>query len=294
MAETFFSKYPLVEYGNKQVKNISRRVVLDDTLSRIPTLFYPYELKDNIRSDQLAYYYYGDPHMDWMVFMTNGIIDPYYGWYLYDNEFSEFLKGKYGSEENAIRKVLHYRLNWASITNLSSEIDVSYYNNNLPNVLKKYYIPQYGYKSKVISYKRREEDWTVSTNLIYKLYITYTDEFEKELPCKIVYNNELISTCEIVSVEDDFVIVKHCEGDFFDNNEFLDGCYLTNYDQTFSGQITQSTLISRAIPAEEFVYWERVTAYDYENEKNESHKHLRMLDNKYSLKLAEALRVKLK
>lgn len=292
MAETFFSKYPTIVYNNLQVRDITKRVALDDKISRIPTLFYPYEISNEMRSDQLSAFYYEDSYYDWLIFMTNGIIDPYYGWYLHNDEFAAFIKDKYGSEENALRKIMLYRINWATF-NFNQEITSGDYD-NLPAVIKKYYIPNYGYKNSILSYIRREEDWTVATNLLYKVYISDTSDFTKDMLCKITLDGTFIASCEVVSIEDDFLIVKHCQGEFFTSDEFITDCLIGDYDGTFTFDITEKTLISRSIPASEYVYWEPVSAYDYENEKNESRKHLRLLDKNYALKAAEALRLKMK
>src|ERR1039458_2179807 len=94
--ETFFSKFPIITYANNQMRDISRRVVLGNNIRQNPLSFYPYDIAMEQRSDVVAYNYYGDSDVDWLIYLTNGIIDPYMGWYLNDDEFNDFIIQKYG------------------------------------------------------------------------------------------------------------------------------------------------------------------------------------------------------
>lgn len=294
--ERFFGKFPSIEYNNKEVVNIGRRVVIANDIAKLPTVFYPYELQNNMRADQLAQHYYKDGHYDYLLYLTNGIIDPYYGWYLNNSDFEKFIVKKYGSYEDAVNKPKFYRLNWANTSGgLMDEIPPAFYENNLAKTLKKYYVPNYGMNGKLISYKKREEDWTVNTNMLVRIGVGTAEMFSKDEFVYIKKDGVILGNCTVVSLASTSeLFVQHCEGDFFDfDTEIQNTSYLVNKDGNGT-YIHSKTLVHRNIPIDEFVYWSKVSLYDYENEKNEANKHIYLLDSAYALRASEKIRLALK
>lgn len=294
--ELYFSKFPTINYKGYTAKNLTRRVALPQSVNRIPTIFYPYEIDQEMRADQLSSYYYNSGYYDWLIYLTNEIIDPYYGWYLSPDDFDKFIIKKYGSQEIAFKKIKFYRLDWSNTLGFADEIDPSFYNNQLPFVLRKYYTPVFGYGAKILYYNRRKEDWAVNTNMVIKLTVSDASDFNKGDLCSFTNNGNDYGFCEVVSIDttNNYIWIQHCEGNFIDK-EFQSNTYISvDSNTSVSTLITAKEEIRRNIPAEEFVYWSKVTAYDYENEKNESRKHLRILDKNYVLSADEELRLKLK
>jgi hypothetical protein len=111
MSETYFSKLPIIAYNNFQVRNIAERVAVVTTPRIAPFEFYAYELGSNIRADQLAFDYYDDPNLDWMIYLVNGIVDPYYGWHIYDLDFYKYIDQQYGSLDLE-QTIAYFRTNW--------------------------------------------------------------------------------------------------------------------------------------------------------------------------------------
>ena len=130
--------------------------------------FYPYDLEYNLRSDLLSEYYFEDSDLDWLIYVSNQIIDPYYQWYLDDRQFEIFVDDKYGSSETAKKKIKHYMNNWATD---DTEITTSYYETNLAGILRKYWTPVFSPAGKILSYKRKEENILMNTNQILKYTI---------------------------------------------------------------------------------------------------------------------------
>ena len=95
MAEEYFKKFPLVNYNNYAAINITERVVVTEESFRNPFIFYPYDLSEGQRPDQLADKYYNDQYLSWMLYMINQVEDPYYDWYLSEKDFQLFLCKKY-------------------------------------------------------------------------------------------------------------------------------------------------------------------------------------------------------
>ena len=88
-------------------KNIFKRPKVREDFANIITAFTYYQVKDNERPDQIAKKYYGDSQLDWIVLLTNNIINYNDEWPLDNNSLYKYLLDKYGSEEELF-KVHHY------------------------------------------------------------------------------------------------------------------------------------------------------------------------------------------
>jgi hypothetical protein len=91
MAQRYFDKFPIITYSNTEVVDITRRVTMLDKTIQNPYVFYPYEIDSNERADQLSARYYEDQFKSWMIYLSNKIVDPYYEWYLSEDEFVNFI-----------------------------------------------------------------------------------------------------------------------------------------------------------------------------------------------------------
>ena len=100
-----------------------------------PYLFYPYEITAEERPDQFSNRYYDDQYKSWILYLSNGMVDPYYEWHLPDSDFDAVLQKKYGVEIYLLQeKVAFYRTNWAETADDS--IDVATYDNYNNNIKK--------------------------------------------------------------------------------------------------------------------------------------------------------------
>ena len=110
----YFNKFPLRVYdvkGNKNYKllpDILRRVKLRSSLSSSRFVFDKYDVKEGERPEDIAFKYFGDPELHWIILMTNDVTDRNYQWPMSQPQFAEFLTDKYGAgNEDAIH---HYEL----------------------------------------------------------------------------------------------------------------------------------------------------------------------------------------
>ena len=85
-----------------------------------PLLYYPINIANDIRPDQLAYKQYQDPYTSWIIYLSNDIIDPYFEWYLNDSQLINFVKDKYGSMDSAMNKVAYYINNYIDQPNITT------------------------------------------------------------------------------------------------------------------------------------------------------------------------------
>ena len=99
----YFSQFPLMAYdvaGNQNYKllpNILKRVKLRSGLRSGSFLFDNYDVKDGERPEDVAFKWFGDAQLHWVILMTNNITDRYYQWPLTQPQFQEYLEDKYGA-----------------------------------------------------------------------------------------------------------------------------------------------------------------------------------------------------
>ena len=109
---SYFNQFPLMAYdmkGDKNYKllpNILKRVKLRSGLRSGAFLFDKYDVKDGERPEDVAYKYFGDAQLHWVILMTNNVTDRYYQWPLSQPQFQEHITDKYGAgNEDAVH---HY------------------------------------------------------------------------------------------------------------------------------------------------------------------------------------------
>lgn len=289
--DQYFTKFPTIEYGGTVCTDITRRVKLSDSTKNALTLYYNYQVKDGTRADRIADAYYNDPYLDWLLYLTNEIVDPYYQWNLSEEDFQQFLITKYGSFEASVEKIMMYRNNWYDDDKI---LTVEFYNNHLPNLHKKYYSPFYGDGTKILHWERRKEDWVMETNEIWKGTVA-NNTFEvgdlvvmgapAASPAIIVATT--IFNGEVEAVDDDLVFIKNVS--YTVNPEDL-GAIAPAADVSDTKTITDISLVYRAIELDEAVFWSPVTAYDIELERNTYNQSIKILDSSFQLQVSEDLR----
>ena len=118
MAKTYFRNVPDFNYvsrleGEKniseyiRVKNLFKRVKINEDLFNDLTYFTQYKVVNDERPDQVAYKIYGTQDYDWIVLLSNNIINVQSEWPLSNESFQKYMTNKYGSEENFF-SVHHY------------------------------------------------------------------------------------------------------------------------------------------------------------------------------------------
>lgn len=275
MAQKYFDKFPIVQYGNNSVVDITERVVILESVSSNPFAFYPYELEDYERPDQFSYRYYQDPYQSWLVYLSNKIVDPYYEWYLSDIEINDFVEKKYGSIYNAQTKIKNYKNNWISVENIS----LSEYN-SLPSSLKDYWEPVLGVGSTVVSYSRKQVDWTVNTNKIMTYNVNDSSNFIEDEIVNIVYDSNTTGKGQVLSSSNNILNIQHVSGSYY--STVTGSSYIYGSESEANTIFTGVSYSANNISSEEESYWNAVTYYDYEMMKNEYNKTIRVLDNRYN------------
>ena len=77
-------------------KNIFRRIKIRENLDDIVLGFSQYTIPNNSRPEQVAYEFYGRMEYDWVVLLTNNIINVYDEWPMTEHELYQYMVRKYG------------------------------------------------------------------------------------------------------------------------------------------------------------------------------------------------------
>lgn len=292
MPQKYFEKFPVTTYSNTQVVDITRRVAALDRVVSNPYVYYPYEITTNERADQLSSRYYNDPFRSWIFYLTNKITDPYYEWYLSENEFNNFLVKKYESLDNAYRKVKYYRNKWENTDNL----DVSGYNALTPN-MQIYWEPVFGSGGRVQAYKRRQTDWKANTNKIVKYKVSNTNFIIDEI-CTVIFDDYNSGRGQVLAINRDSantanseVHLQHVSGAFFtsDTVQISNTSYLYGNESNVNTQFTDVQAMANNLAEEVISYWAPVTYFEYEQERNEFNKTVNVLDSNFKQIIADNL-----
>jgi hypothetical protein len=279
MSETYFQNFNSIPYGNNQVVDITERAVVLNNLQTNPFVYYPQDITNGFRADQLANLYYEDPYTSWIIYLSNNILDPYYEWYLNDYQFNNYIAGKYGSVQKASEKIAYYINNWID----QNETTVAAFEAMTPGQ-QKYWEPIYNNFGKITSYSRKKQDWKVQTNFIVSLSITGNSNFQTDEVINIKYNPAVSGKAQVSYSNSSTVIIKSCSGDFFPHDaiSITGSSYIYGTDSKSNCIITTCTFLSNNIPMDEAVYWQEQSYLEVETEKNEGNKTVRMLQPQFA------------
>jgi hypothetical protein len=259
----YFSRFPLVDYNGVPAKNILARVDFTDESKQDIYSNFDYVLQEgSTRPDILSFNYYGTSQYDWLVYLSNNVVDPYHDYYMSEEDFKNYIIGKYGSIENARAKVLYYRNNWAPDESLISE---SVYDNLHANI-KKYWKPKLNNTNQIIGYERVKDDWIVSTNQIVELVVSF-DISAYDIDDEI-FQASTQARGILVNKDNDTgtLTLQH-----------ITGAFTTS---TAEGVVSAS-ILKENIPTAESTFWAPVSAFDYEEEKNELKRYITLIKSGY-------------
>lgn len=274
----YFNSFPTVLYNGTYVTDLTLRAKFIEASRRINLTFYPYTIKEGERPDQIAYYYYEDPAFSWLVFLSNDIIDPYFEWPMSNDIFGKHIKNKYGSIYDSQQKIVKYVTNWY---NDDRTITASAYA-NLPKNIKKYWAPETSTTAK--TYARKRADLTSTTNTIQTLEVSNTSIFTVGERVTYASGSNVAASAEVVKASGNTLIIKHITGTFEANNSY----HIT----TKAGDVTTIASVidtHHVIPPSETLYWSSITAYDEEQQMNESRKTIMLVDKGLKTQVAREL-----
>ena len=114
----YFRNIPNLEYVNRlpdshssseyiEVKNLFKRGKIRNDIFQNVTYFTKYSIQGDDRPDNVAFNVYQDSKLDWVVLLSNNIINIQDEWPLTQQSFENYLLNKYENQQN-IHGVHHY------------------------------------------------------------------------------------------------------------------------------------------------------------------------------------------
>jgi len=114
----YFDRFPLMTYDIKNnnvyklLPDILRRVKLRSSIRSGVFMFDNYDVVDGDKPEDVAFKFYGDAELHWVILMTNNITDRYYEWPMTQPQFQNFIEDKYGLAN--IDAIHHYEITQTS------------------------------------------------------------------------------------------------------------------------------------------------------------------------------------
>jgi hypothetical protein len=178
MTKPYFRQVPNFQYVDRspgdqtisnyiEVKNLFKKAKLRDDIFSDLSFFTKYSILGDERPDNVAYKFYNDSTLDWIILLSNNVINIQTEWPLSQQGFYNYLIDKYGSEE-VFNEVHHYETIQVNNTNgaiivraglkVPSDYSISYFdiNNgqtmNYRNITVE--VSNYDYEEKIQNDKR--------------------------------------------------------------------------------------------------------------------------------------------
>tara|TARA_R100000030_G_scaffold51953_1_gene39086 strand:+ start:354 stop:1019 length:666 start_codon:yes stop_codon:yes gene_type:complete len=114
----YFKQLPNFEYVSRlpdskisdfiEVKNLFKRGLLREDIFQNLAFFTKYKIRNNDRPDNVAFDFYGDSNLDWLVLVCNNIINIQTEWPMDQNDLDAYLLDKYGNYESLYSGIHHY------------------------------------------------------------------------------------------------------------------------------------------------------------------------------------------
>ena len=172
---SYFNRFPLMIYdmkndGNyKLLPDILRRVKQRSAIKSGQFIFDTYDVVDGEKPEDVAYKWFGDAQLHWVILMTNNVIDRYYDWPMNQVQFQTMLEDKYSNPDG----IHHYELTQDSgrttsqgPSDYSHKVEVTSDTSNASSVSNR-------------EYEEREQDKKRSIRLLNQKFLpAFIEEFD--------------------------------------------------------------------------------------------------------------------
>ena len=118
-------RYPFSESDFVTAKNFFRRYKLNDDIFSYAVFFSKYAIVDGERPDSLALKAYGDTFYDWVILLTNNMVNAQYDWPMTNYEISKVLESEY---DDAYSTIHHYETIKIGQYAAGLHVDETFYN----------------------------------------------------------------------------------------------------------------------------------------------------------------------
>jgi len=114
----YFRQIPDFEYVSRlpdakisdyiQVKNLFKKGKLREDIFQSVAIFEKYQIRGDDRPDNVAFDFYQDSNLDWLVLTCNNVINIQSEWPLRQTDFDRYMLDKYGDYDTLFNGVHHY------------------------------------------------------------------------------------------------------------------------------------------------------------------------------------------
>jgi hypothetical protein len=136
---SYFRQVPNFDYVSRlpdakisdyiSVKNLFKKGKLRDDIFQDLSFFEKYKVIGDERPDNVAFKVYDDPTLDWVVLLSNNIVNIQSEWPLTQSSFDTHLLSKYGDYDTLYSGIHHYEttkvLNSQGVTIVAAGLEVS-------------------------------------------------------------------------------------------------------------------------------------------------------------------------
>jgi len=275
----YFQKFPLISYRDNISVDITRRVDFDSNIKSYIQAFYEYVLTEDQRIEDVAFNYYNDVDLDWLIYLSNDIIDPYFDVPLTNKQFDSYMVKKYGSIEASQLKVFKYRNNHRQDDSI---LDSAAYN-SLVGQAKRYFNPIVT-QNGIIGYERKQNDIFFETNYMLSLQFVTTPTTVIPVGETIQYGD---AYAEVVYSDEKTITLKNIYGNFNTSADYTITGKFTGY--TAEVDHTTYNVLVNTIPVVEQQYYSPYSYYQYETDQNEAKRLIKLIDKSYAERLNQDL-----
>ncbi len=118
-------KYPFSNSDKVVANNFFRRYKLNDDIFDYAVYFNKYAILDGERPDSLAQKLYGNPNFDWVILLTNNMVNAQYDWPMSNRELSLVLEKEF---TNPFAEIMYYRTIEIGTYKKGMRVDETFYN----------------------------------------------------------------------------------------------------------------------------------------------------------------------
>ena len=268
----YFSKFPSVSYNGQLAKNILCRPKILYDKSNSPNVFYDYTLPEEQRADVVANAYYDDPDYAWLIYLANGVVDPYHDYFLSETDFNRFVAKKYGSLNTAQNTIHSWVLNWATD---QRELTPAAYA-ALPGAHKKYWRAVVSdMYSEPTKYVRARDTHSLATNRSAFISVETPADFTVGAFFTALDEGGDLYAAQVETISGTTVGIKHILG-------------------SISGDVyvqPVGTLVEVVnIDPSESGYWAALTYYDFEVAANAAKRNISMVNKQVAFQVEKDLK----
>ena len=117
--------YPFSESDFVTAKNFFRRYKLNDDVFSNAVFFRKYAIEEGERPDTIAQKAYGNPFYDWIILLTNNMVNAKYDWPMSNYEIYKVLESEY---EDPYGTIHHYEMDEIGPYQAGQRVDETFYN----------------------------------------------------------------------------------------------------------------------------------------------------------------------